>query len=177
MLKGIEQSKNKPFEKVLFGLGIRHIGETVAKKLAQHFKNIDAIRSATVDEILSVQDIGLRIAESINAYLVNPEHWEEIEKLRAMGLQCEIEEKEVQLAGDSLSGKSFLISGVFADHSRVELTELIESHGGKMLSSISSKLNFLVAGDKMGPSKLVKAQKLNIPIISDQELLAMINKE
>jgi len=176
MLKGIEQSKNKPFEKVMFGLGIRHIGETVAKKLAQHFKNIDAIRAATVDEILSVQDIGLRIAESINAYLVNPEHWEEIEKLKAMGLQFEIEEKEVLLAGDGLLGKTFLISGVFADHSREELTELIESHGGKMLSSISSKLNYLVAGDKMGPSKLAKAEKLQVPMISDIQLLAMINK-
>jgi DNA ligase (NAD+) len=176
MLNGIEQSKNKPFEKVLFALGIRHIGETVAKKLAQHFKNIEAIKNSTVDEILSVQDIGLRIADSIHAYLSNPEHWEEIEKLKSLGLQFEIEEKEIQLAGDSLSGKTFLISGVFADYSREELTELIEAHGGKMLSSISSKLNYLVAGDKMGPSKLAKAEKLQIPMISEAELLSMINE-
>ena len=176
MLNGIEQSKNKPFEKVLFALGIRHIGETVAKKLAQHFKNIEAIKNSTVDEILSVQDIGLRIADSIHAYLTNPEHWEEIEKLKSLGLQFEIEEKEIQLAGDSLSGKTFLISGVFAEYSREELTELIEAHGGKMLSSISSKLNYLVAGDKMGPSKLAKAEKLQIPMISEAQLLSMINE-
>jgi len=175
MLTGIEQSKNKPFEKVLFALGIRHIGETVAKKLAQHFKNIDALRSATIDEILSVQDIGLRIAESINQYLTNQEHWEEIEHLKRLGLQFEIEEKEVVLAGHGLSGKTFLISGVFAEFSREELTHLIESHGGKMISSISSKLNYLVAGDKMGPSKLAKAEKLQVPIISETELLALIN--
>jgi len=176
MLKGIEQSKEKPFEKVLFGLGIRHIGETVAKKLAQHFKNIDAIKSATALDILTVPDIGQRIAESIHEYLNLPEHWEEIEKLKSAGLQFEIEEKEVVLAGTGLSGKTFLISGVFADYSREELTALIESHGGKMLSGISAKLNYLVAGDKMGPSKLAKAEKLQVPIISESELLAMINK-
>src|SRR5690606_22520257 len=103
MINGIEQSKSKPFEKVLFALGIRHIGETVAKKLAQHFKNIDAIRSANVEDILSVQDIGLRIADSINAFLSNPEHWEEIERLKASGLQFETEEKEVIFAGDELA--------------------------------------------------------------------------
>ncbi|GAA4137437.1 NAD-dependent DNA ligase LigA [Sphingobacterium kyonggiense] len=176
MLKGIELSKEKPFEKVLFGLGIRHIGETVAKKLAQHFKNIDAIKSATALDILTVPDIGQRIAESIHEYLNLPEHWEEIEKLKSAGLQFEIEEKEVVLAGTGLAGKTFLISGVFADYSREELTALIESHGGKMLSGISAKLNYLVAGDKMGPSKLAKAEKLQVPIISESELLAMINK-
>ncbi|WKK57057.1 NAD-dependent DNA ligase LigA [Sphingobacterium sp. BN32] len=176
MLAGLEASKQKPFEKVLFGLGIRHIGETVAKKLAQHFKNIDAIAAASAQEIESVPDIGFRIAESIHFYLNQPEHWEEIEKLKAAGLQFEIEEKEIVLAGDGLSGQTFLISGVFADYSREELTALIESHGGKMLSGISAKLNYLVAGDKMGPSKLAKAEKLGVPIISEGELLAMINK-
>ncbi len=176
MLAGLEASKQKPFEKVLFGLGIRHIGETVAKKLAQHFKNIDAIAAASAQEIESVPDIGFRIAESIHFYLNQPEHWEEIEKLKAVGLQFEIEEKEIVLAGDGLSGQTFLISGVFADYSREELTALIESHGGKMLSGISAKLNYLVAGDKMGPSKLAKAEKLGVPIISEGELLAMINK-
>ena len=176
MLAGLEASKQKPFEKVLFGLGIRHIGETVAKKLAQHFKNIDAIAAASAQEIESVPDIGFRIAESIHSYLNQPEHWEEIEKLKAAGLQFEIEEKEIVLAGDGLSGQTFLISGVFADYSREELTALIESHGGKMISGISAKLNYLVAGDKMGPSKLAKAEKLGVPIISEGELLAMINK-
>ena len=176
MLAGLEASKQKPFEKVLFGLGIRHIGETVAKKLVQHFKNIDAIAAASAQEIESVPDIGFRIAESVHFYLNQPEHWEEIEKLKAAGLQFEIEEKEIVLAGDGLTGQTFLISGVFADYSREELTALIESHGGKMLSGISAKLNYLVAGDKMGPSKLAKAEKLGVPIISEGELLAMINK-
>ncbi len=175
MLAGIEASKQKPFEKVLFALGIRHIGETVAKKLAQHFKNIDAIARASAIEIEAVPDIGFRIAESIHFYLNQEEHWAEIQKLKDAGLQFAMEEKEVVLAGDGLAGKTFLISGIFAEYSREELTTLIESHGGKMLSSISAKLNFLVAGDKMGPSKLAKAEKLQVPIISESELLAMIN--
>lgn len=176
MIAGIELSKSKPFEKVLFALGIRHVGETVAKKLAMHFKSLAQLKQASIEDIASVQDIGIRIAESVHQYLSQPEHLEELEKLQAAGLQFEIEEKTVVLAGDSLAGKTFLISGVFATHSREDLTALIESHGGKMLSSISSKLNYLVAGDKMGPSKLAKAEKLKVPIISDEELLNMINQ-
>ncbi|EEI90099.1 DNA ligase (NAD+) [Sphingobacterium spiritivorum ATCC 33300] len=175
MLKGIEKSKEKPFEKVLFALGIRHVGETIAKKLALYFKNIDALAQASVEEIASVQDIGGRIAESVHQYLNTPIHQNQIQKLKDYGLQFEIEEKEVILAGNGLEGKTFLISGVFADFSREELTALIESHGGKMVSSISAKLNYLVAGDKMGPSKLAKAEKLQVPIINEQELLVLIN--
>lgn len=175
MLKGIEQSKEKPFEKVLFSLGIRHVGETVAKKLAQHFKNIDQLSLATVEEIASVQDIGGRIAESLYDYLHNRDNQDELQRLRSAGLQFVIEEKEIILAGENLSGKTFLISGVFENYSREELTQLIESHGGKMLSGISAKLNYLVAGDKMGPSKLAKAEKLKVPMISETELLDMIN--
>ena len=176
MLKGIEESKEKPFEKVLFALGIRHVGETVAKKLALHFKNLDNIKAATVEDIAAVQDIGIRIAESLYSYLRDQENIAELNKLRQYGLNFQIEEKEVVLAGENLSGKTFLISGVFADYSREQLTELIESHGGKMLSSISAKLNYLVAGDKMGPSKLAKAEKLNVPIISERDLLEMIKE-
>lgn len=175
MLNGIEASKQKPFEKLLFAMGIRHIGETIAKKLAQHFKNIDALAAASISEIEAVPDIGLRIAESIHFYLNEPAHQEEINRLKAAGLQFEVEEKEVILAGDALAGKTFLISGVFAEYSREELTALIESHGGKMLSGISAKLNYLLAGDKMGPSKLAKAEKLQVPIISEAQLLTMIN--
>lgn len=175
MLAGIELSKQKPFEKVLFALGIRHVGETVAKKLALHFKNIDAIRGATIEEIAAVQDIGIRIAESIYSFLKLEENNFELNLLNESGLQFQIVEKEILLAGENLSGKTFLISGVFTDYSREDLAALIESHGGKMISSISSKLNYLVAGDKMGPSKLAKAEKLGVPIISDQELLEMIN--
>ena len=177
MLKGIEESKSKPFEKVLFALGIRHVGETVAKKLAFHFKSLDNIKAASIEEIASVQDIGIRIAESLHSYIQDVDNVEELNKLQNYGLQFELEEKEVILAGDGLAGKTFLISGVFVDYSREQLTELIESHGGKMISSISAKLNYLVAGDKMGPSKLAKAEKLNVPIISEKELLQMINQE
>ncbi|WP_149912647.1 NAD-dependent DNA ligase LigA [Sphingobacterium cavernae] len=177
MLKGIEESKSKPFEKVLFALGIRHVGETVAKKLAFHFKSLDNIKSASIEEIASVQDIGIRIAESLHTYLQDVDNVDELNKLQNYGLQFQIEEKEVILVGDGLAGKTFLISGVFVDFSREQLTELIESHGGKMISSISAKLNYLVAGDKMGPSKLAKAEKLNVPIISEKELLQMINQE
>lgn len=176
MLAGIEQSKEQPFEKVLFGLGIRHVGETIAKKLAQHFKNIDAMASASLQDMADVADIGERIAESVYNYLHQLEHMEELARLRAAGLNFQIEEKEVILAGNSLAGKTFLISGVFADFSREQLAALIESHGGKMVSSISAKLSYLVAGDKMGPSKLAKAEKLQVPILTDQELLALINE-
>lgn len=131
---------------------------------------------ASLEDMAAVPDIGGRIAESIHAYLHNPEHQEEIARLKAAGLPFAIIEKEQVFAGDSLTGKTFLISGVFADFSREELAELIESHGGKMVSSISAKLNYLVAGDKMGPSKLAKAEKLQVPIISDKEVLAMINQ-
>lgn len=176
MIAGIEQSKSKPFEKVLFALGIRHVGETVAKKLAIHFKSLKNLKQATIEEIAAVQDIGIRIAESVYEYLQRPEHIAELDRLASAGLKFEIEEKIIQLAGNSLEGKTFLISGVFPTYSREDLSALIESHGGKMLSSISSKLNYLVAGDKMGPSKLAKAEKLKIPIISDEDLIKMINQ-
>lgn len=174
MLSGIEKSKEKPFEKVLFALGIRYVGETVAKKLAVHFKTIDSLMAASKEEIQSVYEIGERIAESVTEYFSNPLHRAQIEGLRKYGLQLAAKEKETIQLGDALAGKTFVISGVFGQFSREELAELIESHGGKILSSISGKLNFLVAGDKMGPSKQVKAEKLGIPIISEQELLQMI---
>ena len=176
MLAGIENSKEKPFEKVLFALGIRHVGETIAKKLALHFKSLDNLALASIAEIANVQDIGERIAESVYSYLHDAAHILELEKLKKAGLHFELEEQETILAGNALSGKTFLISGVFANFSREELAQLIESHGGKMLSSISAKLNYLVAGDKMGPSKLAKAEKLNVPIISDGDILDMINQ-
>ena len=174
MLNGIEASKQMPFEKVMFGLGIRYVGETVARKIAAHFKNIDSLINATYDELTSVDEIGGRIAESLLEYFKNPRHLEQIEKLKTAGLQFQAEEKEGSLASDKLAGKTFIISGVFEEFSREELAQLIESNGGKILSSISGKLNYLVAGDNMGPSKLEKANKLNIPIISDTDLLEML---
>jgi DNA ligase (NAD+) len=175
MLDGIEKSKQMPFEKVLFGLGIRYVGETVAKKLVAYFKTIDNLMAATVEELIAAEEIGGRIAQSITEYFDDENHKQEIEKLKANGLQFVAEEKEVTFASDKLSGQSFIISGVFEKHSRDELKDLIEQNGGKILSSISAKLNYLVAGDNMGPAKLEKANKLNIPIISDEELLAMIS--
>jgi DNA ligase (NAD+) len=175
MLDGIENSKQQPFEKVLFGLGIRYVGETVAKKLVAHFKTIDNLMAATAEELTAAEEIGGRIAESITEYFADENHRAEIEKLKERGLQFIAEEKEVNLASEKLSGQSFIISGVFEKYSRDELKDIIEQNGGKILSSISAKLNFLVAGDNMGPAKLEKANKLNIPIISDEELLAMIS--
>jgi DNA ligase (NAD+) len=174
MLAGIEKSKEMSFEKVLFGLGIRFVGETVAKKLAGHFKNIDQLMAASLEELTAVDEIGGRIAESLIDYFNIPEHREQIDLLKSFGLQFESLQKEVVLAGNQLEGMNFIISGVFENYGREELRELIESYGGKILSSISSKLNYVVAGANMGPSKLEKAQKLGIPIISDVELIEMI---
>ena len=176
MLDGIEKSKQMPFEKVLFGLGIRYVGETVAKKLVAYFKNIDALMKAPLEELTAVDEIGERIAESLMEYWANPQHVEQIEKLRAQGLQLVAEEKEIVLASESLAGKTFIISGVFETYSRDELKDMIEQNGGKILSSISPKLNYLVAGDNMGPAKLEKANKLGIPIISDAELIRLISQ-
>lgn len=174
MINGIEKSKEKPFEKVLFALGIRYVGETIAKKLAQHFKYIDALADASKEEIASVYEIGERIAESVVEYFTNDTHRRQIALLKQHGLQWAIQQQESALLSDQLQDKTFVISGVFEQFSREELTTLIERHGGKLLSSISSKLDYLVAGDKMGPSKLAKAEKLNIPIISEYDLLHLI---
>lgn len=174
MLAGIEKSKEKPFEKVLFGLGIRYVGETVARKLVAHFKTLEKLQAATLEELIAVDEIGERIAQSLVEYMSGEAHLAELQKLQSQGLQFVSEEKEVVLQSDKLAGKTFIISGVFEKYSREELKELIEQNGGKILSSISAKLNFLVAGDNMGPSKLEKANKLNVPIISDEELLGML---
>src|SRR5690606_15765004 len=148
--KGIELSKQMPFEKVLFGLGIRYVGETVARKLAYGTKNIDRLAAATVEELASIDEIGQRIAESIQEYFNKPEHLSQIELLKSHGLQFEAEEIAITLKSEKFSGKTFVISGVFEKCSREELKELIEQNGGKILSSISAKLQYLVAGDNMG---------------------------
>ncbi|TCC92216.1 NAD-dependent DNA ligase LigA [Pedobacter frigiditerrae] len=174
MLKGIEDSKQMTFEKLLFGLGIRYVGETVAKKLARGLKNIDNLAKASIEELTAVDEIGGRIAESIQDYFSKPEHLQQIVLLKAAGLQFEVAENEVLLQSDKLIGKTFVISGVFEKHSREELKAIIEENGGKILSGISAKLDFLVAGDNMGPSKLEKATKLNVPLISEEQLIEMI---
>jgi DNA ligase (NAD+) len=174
MLAGIELSKQMPFEKVLFGLGIRYVGETVARKLAVGTKNIDNLLKASLEELTAIDEIGQRIAESIIEYFGKAEHLDQIDRLKSYGLQFEVSEIEIALQSDKLTGKTFVISGVFENYSREELRELIESNGGKILSGISAKLNYLLAGDNMGPSKLDKAKKLNIPLISEGDLLEML---
>lgn len=174
LIQGIEKSKENAFEKVLFGLGIRYVGETVAKKLAIAFKNIEGLMMANFEELIGVDEIGERIAQSILDYFAKEEHKELIQFLKEQGLQFELVEKEIVMESNLLEGKSFLISGVFSKYSREELKEKIEANGGKILSSISAKLNFLVAGDNMGPSKLQKAQKLNIPLLTEEELEKML---
>jgi DNA ligase (NAD+) len=158
----------------LFGLVIRYVGETVARKLVAHFKTLERMQAATLEELLAVDEIGDRIAQSLAEYLSGEIHQQELQKLKSQGLQFVSEEKEVTLQSDKLSGKTFIISGVFEKYSREELKEIIEQNGGKILSSISAKLNYLVAGDNMGPAKLEKANKLNVPIITDEDLLKMI---
>ena len=174
MLKGIELSKQMPFEKVLFGLGIRYVGETVAKKLAFGIKNIDNLIAAPLEELVLIDEIGQRIAESVMEYFQKKEHIHQIELLKQQGLQFVAEEFTITLQSDKLTGKTFVISGVFENHSRDELKDLIESNGGKMLSGISAKLSYLLAGDNMGPSKLEKAKKLNVPLISEADLFEML---
>lgn len=175
LIEGISKSKEAPFENVLFGLGIRFVGRTVAEKLAEYFKNIDAIIAATYDELIEVPEIGERIAKSLISYFEEPKNIDLINRLKEAGLKFEIDESANKPAGDSLEGMSFVISGVFEKYGRDELKELIKSHGGKIVSSISAKLDYLVAGDKMGPAKLDKANKLNINIISETDLDNMIN--
>ncbi|MES2455225.1 MAG: NAD-dependent DNA ligase LigA [Bacteroidota bacterium] len=174
MLTGITQSKQMPFEKVLFGLGIRYVGETVARKLAVGIKNIDRLIAASIEELVAIEEIGQRIAESLLEYFGDEAHLRQIELLKLQGLQFEVSENEIALQSDKLTGKTFVISGVFENYSREELKELIESNGGKILSGISAKLNYLLAGDNMGPSKLDKAKKLNIPLISEGDLFEML---
>lgn len=174
MLEGIEKSKQMPFEKVLFGLGIRYVGETVAKKIAAHFKDIDSLMNASYDELISVDEIGERIAASLIEYFSEARHKEQILELQKHGLQFEAALNTVELKSSKLEGKSFIISGVFEKYSRDDLKEIIEANGGKILSSISSKLDYLVAGENMGPSKLEKAVKLQIPIISVEDLMSML---
>lgn len=175
MLQGIEESKRQPFERVLFGLGIRHVGATVAKKLAAHFGSMDKLVAAPKEEIKAVHEIGERIADSVISYFGNLEHLKQIALLKEFGLQMESHTDVQTTSSSKLSGKTFLISGVFEHFSRNELKSMIEEHSGRIMTSISGNLDFLVAGENMGPSKLAKAEKLNIQLISAEELIKMIN--
>ncbi len=175
IIRGIEQSKNVPFPRVLYALGIRYVGETVAKKLAARFKNIDNLMTASFDELVATEEIGEKIAESVIRFFQKPEHREMIKRLKAHGVQMQLEEKE-EAAPALLQGKSFVVSGVFERHSRNEIKELIERYGGKNVSSISSKTDYVLAGANMGPAKKEKAEKLGIPIISEKDFEEMIKE-
>ncbi|MEM6344558.1 MAG: NAD-dependent DNA ligase LigA [Bacteroidota bacterium] len=172
LLNGIEASKEKPFEKVLFGMGIRYVGETVAKKLAKAFRSIDGLAAATVEELAAVPDIGNRIAESVSAFFEDPKQFEVVAQLKRSGIQLEAAEKAP--GADQLNGKSFVISGVFSNFDRNEMKQLVENYGGEIKSSLSSKTTYLLAGDNAGPSKLSKAEKLKVPVITEQDFLSMI---
>ena len=177
LLDGIENSKNRPFENVLFGLGIRYVGRTVAEKLASHFKNIDHIKDATFENLIEAPEIGQKIAESIIEHFSKIENIELIENLRKHGLNLQVQEDiENEDTDRPFEGKGFVVSGVFQNFGREELKTLIKKHGGKVLSSVSSKLDFLIAGEKMGPAKLKKASDLGIQIISEAEFMEMLKE-
>ncbi|MCG2430782.1 NAD-dependent DNA ligase LigA [Aequorivita xiaoshiensis] len=175
IVNGIEASKQIPFERVLFGLGIRYVGETVAKKLTKHYKTIDALINASEADLVTVDEIGERIAQSVVSFFASEENLTTIERLKSYGVQLEISADELANQTDTLSGQIFVVSGVFTKVSRNELKKLIEDNGGKVSSAISSKTNFVVAGDNMGPSKRTKAENLGVAIISEDEFLEMIN--
>lgn len=177
IVKGIEASKQVPYERVLFALGIRFVGETVAKKVAKAFRSIDALAAATLDDLIHVDEIGEKIAQSIILYFADEQNRRLVERLRQAGLRMEAAEEDLSGHTDILQGKSVVISGVFARHSRDEYKELIERHGGKNVGSISKKTSFVLAGENMGPSKLEKANQLGIPIMNEEEFLLMIADE
>ena len=174
VVNGIKNSTQVPFERVVFALGIRFVGETSARLLARHFKTMDALMNASMEELQEVEGIGEVIAKSVQSYFRHPQNMEIINRLRQYGVQMSLSEEQIQGVTDKLAGKSIVISGVFAQHSRDEYKMMIEQHGGKNVGSISGKTSFILAGENMGPSKLQKAEKLGIPIVSEEEFLQMI---
>lgn len=174
-IRSIEESKNVPFPRVLYGIGIRYIGETTARKLALHFGNIEAIEKAAVEQLLEVEEVGDRIAQSIVEYFSNPLSIDIVERLKIAGLQLKVDEALNQKLSNKLEGLSIVISGTFSRISRDELKEVIQKHGGKNVSSVSASTSMLVAGDKIGPAKLEKAQKLGVRIVSEDEFFELID--
>ena len=175
IIKGIEARKEVPFERVLFALGIRFVGETVAKKIAKSFNDIDELKNANLEKLINIDEIGEKIAQSILTYFANPLNCELIERLKSTGLQLYRREEDLSGYTDKLAGQSIVISGVFTHHSRDEYKELIEKNGGKNVGSISAKTSFILAGENMGPAKLEKAQKLGVKIMSEDEFLALLS--
>ncbi|MGK0251341.1 MAG: DNA ligase (NAD+), partial [Gammaproteobacteria bacterium] len=173
LVNGVLASKLIPFERVLFGLGIRYVGETVAKKLAKHYKTISALMAASEEALIIVDEIGIKIAESVVAFFAKAEHLTLIERLQSYGVQLEISADKLANQSDVLAGNSFVVSGVF-EMPRNDLKKLIEDNGGKVSSAISAKTSYVLAGDKMGPSKLEKATNLGVALISEAEFLEML---
>ena len=174
VVDGIAASRQVPFERVVFALGIRFVGETSARLLARKFKNIDALANASLQELMDVDGIGEVIAKSVITYFHNPTNVEIVNRLRAYGLQMQLSDEQMQAQGTKLAGKSIVISGVFTRHSRDEYKRIIEENGGKNVGSISGKTSFILAGDNMGPAKLQKAEKLGVPIVDEDTFLKMI---
>ena len=177
IVEGVKASLQVPFERVVFAIGIRFVGETTAKLLARHFKTMDALKNATVEQLLDVEGIGMVIAQSVVSYFQEPRNVEIIERLKEYGVQMSLSEEALSNQSTKLEGKSIVISGVFSKHSRDEYKALIEQHGGKNVGSISAKTSFILAGENMGPAKLEKASKLGIQILSEDDFLAMIENE
>ncbi|MDP2162182.1 MAG: NAD-dependent DNA ligase LigA, partial [Flavobacterium sp.] len=175
LINGIEKSKEVPFERVLYALGIRYVGETVAKKLAKHYKSIDAIANASLMDLILVDEIGEKIAQSVIEFFENPENNMIVERLKNVGVQLTLDESKSTVVSSVLEGKIFVVSGVFEKFSRDELKKAIEDNGGKVGSSISAKTNYVIAGENMGPAKLEKASQLKVPIISEDDFLGMLN--
>ncbi len=177
VVDGVRKTLSVPFERVVFAIGIRFVGETTAKLIARHFKTMEALRHATLEELMSVDGVGQVIAESVIKYFANPINASIVDRLATYGVQMQLSAEQLSDRSDKLAGKSIVISGVFALHSRDEYKSMIENNGGKNVGSISKKTSFILAGDNMGPSKLEKAQSLGIPLVSEQEFLAMIKQE
>lgn len=176
IVNGIEASKKVPFERLVFALGIRFVGETSARLLARRFKTMDALQAATMQQLMDIDGVGEVIAKSVITYFANPVNQEIVARLRSYGLQMQLSEEQIEGTSDRLSGKSIVISGVFTKHSRDEYKALIEKNGGKNVGSISGKTSFILAGDNMGPSKLQKAEKLGVPLVDEATFLEMIGE-
>lgn len=176
IVNGIEASKKVPFERVVFALGIRFVGEASARLLARRFKTMDALQAATMQQLMDIDGVGEVIAKSVITYFANPVNQEIVARLRSYGLQMQLSEEQIEGTSDRLSGKSIVISGVFTKHSRDEYKALIEKNGGKNVGSISGKTSFILAGDNMGPSKLQKAEKLGVPLVDEATFLEMIGE-
>jgi DNA ligase (NAD+) len=175
MLAGIEQSKQVPWARVLFALGIRMVGETTAKKIARRFPSIDQLQWATVEQLTAIDDVGEQIAKNIIAYFNELQNLEIINRLREAGVQMASQEEELVPQSDMLQGKSIVVSGIFSLHSRDEYKAMIEAHGGKNVGSVSKKTSFILAGENMGPEKRKKAESLGVEILTEEAFLELIN--